>query len=246
MESPKERLKAFLAYLKIGQNKFEKKVGLSIGYINNIKANIGSDTINKIVKCYPELNASWLLTGEGPMLISKSISYSDCIKDSDIQMAAEAPANYGDSKKPSDPPTDSKDVIMIPVLNLDARGGFLSNDAIDTVEYAVGMMPFSREIARDGDIVIPVYGDSMTPKYPAGSMILIRNIPQWREYIEYGASYVLELADERRLIKNIQKASTADRFLLESVNPKYEPAEIAISFVKNIFRVLMTVRRETL
>jgi heme-degrading monooxygenase HmoA len=64
----KERLILFLAYLGIGQTKFESKVGLSRGLINNIKGNISLDSLKKITDYYPELNSEWLTTGEGSML----------------------------------------------------------------------------------------------------------------------------------------------------------------------------------
>lgn len=77
----KKRLLFFLAYLGIGQNKFEEKVGLSIGYINKLKGDMKFNTINKIAIAYPELNTGWLLTGEGHMLKqgipSVSVSISD-------------------------------------------------------------------------------------------------------------------------------------------------------------------------
>jgi hypothetical protein len=67
----KERLIEFLAYLGIGQTKFEEKVGLSRGLINNIKGNISLKTLKKITESYPELNEDWLETGEGKMLKNK-------------------------------------------------------------------------------------------------------------------------------------------------------------------------------
>jgi hypothetical protein len=66
----KERLTEFLAYLKIGQDKFAKNVGLSRGYVNNLKDNITAKTVDKIISVYPELNKDWLLTGKGEMLKS--------------------------------------------------------------------------------------------------------------------------------------------------------------------------------
>lgn len=69
----KERLKEFLTYKDIGQNKFADNVGISAGYINNLKDSIGSKIINKISGAYPELNIGWLLTGEGEMLKDISI-----------------------------------------------------------------------------------------------------------------------------------------------------------------------------
>jgi DNA-binding Xre family transcriptional regulator len=70
----KERLVEFLAYLGMGQTKFEEKVGLSRGFVNNIGENITSKTLKKITEIYPELNTNWLKTGEGKMLRSTSIN----------------------------------------------------------------------------------------------------------------------------------------------------------------------------
>jgi hypothetical protein len=66
----KKRLTEFLAYLKIGQDKFAKNVGLSRGYVNNLKDNITAKTVDKIISVYPELNKDWLFTGRGEMLKS--------------------------------------------------------------------------------------------------------------------------------------------------------------------------------
>lgn len=66
--SIKERLIQFLAYLEIGQTKFEEKVGMSRGHINNMGENLTSKTLSKIKIAYPELNEDWLLTGKGKMI----------------------------------------------------------------------------------------------------------------------------------------------------------------------------------
>jgi len=71
----KKRLIQFLNHLGIGQDKFAKSVGLSRGYVNNIKDNMTLRSVNKIVQVYPELNENWLLTGEGKMLKENNISY---------------------------------------------------------------------------------------------------------------------------------------------------------------------------
>ena len=68
--SIKERLIQFLAYLEIGQTKFEEKVGMSRGHINNMGENLTSKTLSKIKIAYPELNEDWLLTGKGEMIKS--------------------------------------------------------------------------------------------------------------------------------------------------------------------------------
>lgn len=64
----KERLIAFIAYLGIGQGKFEKECGVSNGYVNNIRKSITPEKLQQIALRYPELNTGWLMTGEGEML----------------------------------------------------------------------------------------------------------------------------------------------------------------------------------
>lgn len=162
------------------------------------------------------LSSVWLLTGEGSMLT-------------------------GEQQK-----AEKGEYVDVPILNLDARGGFLANDVTGQPEYAVGCHPISRKIARDGDIIVPVYGDSMYPKYTSGSLILIRHIEQWKEYLEMGAPYVIELQDGQRLIKYIRKGSSNDKLMLHSENQKYEDTEINKTFVRNVFRVIMIVQRDVM
>ena len=138
-----------------------------------------------------------------------------------------------------------KDFVIVPVINLDARGGFATNEELG-MEYATDVMPFSKKIAMAGDVVIPIYGDSMTPKFPSGCMVLIRKIEMWQEYIEYGATYVMELIDGRRIIKNVKKSDNSDNFLLESINPDYQPTDIPKKMIRFVFRVIMSIQRESL
>lgn len=70
-ETVKERLVRFLKYKGIGQAKFADSVGLSRGYVNNIRKSIQPDKIHRIAEIYPEMNTGWLLTGEGDMLKSE-------------------------------------------------------------------------------------------------------------------------------------------------------------------------------
>ena len=143
-------------------------------------------------------------------------------------------------------PTNQSDIINIPVLNLDVRGGLTYNNVVDVEQYTTGMMPFSRTIATDGDVVVPVYGDSMSPRYPSGSHILIRPLPMWREWLELGQSYVLELADYRRTIKIVRKGSTDDTYRLECYNVDYDATEIKKALIEHIWQVLAVVKREVL
>ncbi len=67
-ESVKQRLMTFLKYKNLSQSKFEKVVGLSNGYLSQLRHAPGVDKISMIISTFPELNKEWLLTGEGEML----------------------------------------------------------------------------------------------------------------------------------------------------------------------------------
>lgn len=64
----KERLLAFIEKKRISKSEFERRSGLSNGYVKNIGDSIGSKILENILKAYPDLNRDWLLTGEGEML----------------------------------------------------------------------------------------------------------------------------------------------------------------------------------
>ena len=70
METLKTRLIAFMKSKGLSQRRFEEAVGLSNGYVNNIRTTIGAGTLQKILGKFPELNQNWLITGEGEMLVA--------------------------------------------------------------------------------------------------------------------------------------------------------------------------------
>lgn len=134
----------------------------------------------------------------------------------------------------------------VPVIDLDSKGGFLSNELTDMSEHITGTMPFSTDIAHEGDFFMPVSGDSMSPKFPAGCMVLLREIEMWREYLELGLTYTLLLKDGRRVIKEVREGSDRDHVTLCSVNPSYDPVEVARSFISRVFMVVLCIRKEVI
>lgn len=67
-----ERLNYLIVnYLKTNISEFESKINVGRGVIYNAinkSRNIGLDNIQKILTHCPEINADWLLTGEGAMI----------------------------------------------------------------------------------------------------------------------------------------------------------------------------------
>lgn len=139
-------------------------------------------------------------------------------------------------------PVTTEEVVMVPLYNLDARGGFGTNEVLEP-EYVDTLMPFSCSMARPGDIAIHVYGNSMYPKYPNGTILLIRQLETWYEYVELGAAYVIETTDGQRYLKNVCGAEREGFFLLKSINPEFDPSEMPKTLIRHMFRVVASLER---
>lgn len=66
----KDRILFWIENQNMSVSAFERKCGLSVGYVSNLKPNTNSKKINDILNAFPNLNREWLLTGEGEMLLS--------------------------------------------------------------------------------------------------------------------------------------------------------------------------------
>lgn len=102
----KDRLLAFIEYAGIKKASFEKKVGLSNGFVDKMGDNTRLSNLEKISNVYPELNVNWLRTGEGEMLKS----------DGKIQ-----PMN--------------EDGMSLPLIPINAMAGALTGTDVSFMEY---------------------------------------------------------------------------------------------------------------
>lgn len=212
----KDRILEFISYKNITIAEFERNVDLANGYIKKFKGSIGSDKLNNIVSFYPELNIGWLITGNGEMLKSEA------------------------STIPT-PPNNNNAINykLVPLLNLDAVGGIHSPNVVPgDREYADQLIPFTD--AQEGDVALTVSGESMSPTCPPGSRVLIRQIPQWREYFGYGNIFVLLLTDGRRILKEVQKypEDSKNYILCKSHNDKYPEEELPKNMIASVWKVI--------
>ena len=218
-----DRLDAYMRHKGYSDTYIQGLCGLSNGTLNKSRGK-GRDLSRRatelILNKLQDINRVWLTTGVGVMELDKP--------------------------SPPTKPPGNEDTIFIPVVNLDSRGGMAFNEEVQTETYMTGRLPFPTSIAHHGDVVIPIYGDSMEPTYKAGSLVLIREVELWREYLEFGCTYVIGLVDDRRVIKTVMAGNDADHFLLVSINPAYQPQEIAKDIIRSVWRVIASVRREAL
>lgn len=66
-----ENLIKYMEYKGLNDNQVTTDCRLSVGLINKArrgKSDLGRNTVEKILKSYPDLNRDWLITGKGEML----------------------------------------------------------------------------------------------------------------------------------------------------------------------------------
>lgn len=210
------RLKTFLKYIKVSEGSFENQCGLANGFVSHVGDSIRKASLQKILNVFPDLNEKWLITGVGTML-----------KD----------GNQAEEKKENEDNTIN--YRLVPLMNIDSVGGMHSgNTEIDTSEYIRGMIPFTE--AKEGDICIMESGNSMYPTIPSGSLLLIREVPTWKEYIGYGNIFVILLKDGRRITKEITRYDEDPKnyVLCVSHNERVPAEELPKSMIVGVWKVI--------
>lgn len=89
----------------------------------------------------------------------------------------------------------------------------------EKAEYFVNYKPFN-----DCTAYLPVYGDSMYPRYASGEIIAVREVTNF-EVLQWGEAYVVmanEKANHLRSIKMIYEHADRNKLILRSSNPNFK------------------------
>ena len=169
----KGRILLFIKSLGIGQRKFEINCELSNGYINNLKATPSARVLQKIFSKYPELNKTWLLSGDGKM-ISKITNQ---------QIESNSTMN------------------LLPLISIDAIAGFptTDNDGISLEDCELYNVP--EFVSKGAQYLIRVSGSSMYPNYNNGDILACRKIEDIT-FFQWGKVYVLD-TNQGALVKRL-------------------------------------------
>ena len=135
------------------------------------------------------------------------------------------------------PPTEEEiSQEMVLVIPTGARAGTLADFSISTEAYECERMVTP---IKGADFAIQVTGDSMSPEYPSGSVILIKKINE-KAFIEWGKTYVLD-TENGAVIKNIRRTDNPEVIECVSLNPAYQPFSMETKYVNGWYRVLMVL-----
>jgi phage repressor protein C with HTH and peptisase S24 domain len=135
------------------------------------------------------------------------------------------------------PPTEEEiSQEMVLVIPTGARAGTLADFSISTEAYDCERMVTP---IKGADFAIQVTGDSMSPEYPSGSVILIKKINE-KAFIEWGKTYVLD-TENGAVIKNIRRTDNPEVIECVSLNPAYQPFTMETRYINGWYRVLMVL-----
>lgn len=207
-EGVKERLVAFLKHKKLSQGKFEKSIGASNAFVNNIRQSIQPDRLYKIAMLYPELNIAWLMVG-----------------DLGGKMLNENPALKAESAKPV------SGSVSLPLIPFDAVAG--PGDPVYEDERIEDYYTVSE--FKDSDFLIRVKGDSMTPRYTGGDLLACKKIPITEVYFfQYGRCYVILTRSQGAMVKRIQPSEKDGWIKCVSDNVKYAPFDVPMEDIVSV------------
>ncbi len=213
-----ERIEQFIIDQSIKVSNFEVKIGASNGTIRRAiknKTDIQSKWITLILDNYPILNATWLLTGKGKMLVSdpykKEISNKPLILEDSCE-------NYKHKSVPF------WDLPVSAGLSLTEIKGKKEADG-----YIVGLP--GADIAEN---LFPVTGMSMEPEITDGAIIGVRKIDNW-ETLNTARIYLI-ITREDRMIKRIEH-DLENNDILWCLSPNYARFKIFKSDIIEIQRV---------
>lgn len=135
------------------------------------------------------------------------------------------------------PPTNEEiDQEMVLVIPTGARAGTLADFSTSVAQYDCERMVTP---IKGADFAIQVTGDSMSPEYPSGSVILIKKINE-NAFIEWGKTYVLD-TENGAVIKNIRRTDNPQVIECVSLNPAYQPFTMDTKYINGWYRVLMVL-----
>lgn len=217
-----ERFEIIIKDLFAGNKRaFAMHVNVSPTVVENVvgsrKGKPSFDFLNKVC-ANANISPSWLLTGEGPMLVEES----------NARLAGLLPDR-----------SESMPVKYVPVS---AHASFIENiDSSGPLDF-INVFPAAHE-REDADnlYVFDVSGDSMSPTIQDGAQILTRRIP--RKHWHYAEGVVVAVYGEFVVVKRILKNGLAsdNRLLLGSDNPRYSSMEIQEADLRGLFKAIRII-----
>ena len=127
--------------------------------------------------------------------------------------------------------------VLVPLLPVVAQGGSLSEFEDSAMEYECEKIITP---VKDATLAMTVAGDSMSPEYPNGSKIFIKEIND-KAFIDWGQTFVLDTVNGI-VVKNVYPCKIDDKQVTcHSINPNYPDFNVFKVDIRAWYRVLAVI-----
>lgn len=210
----RERLEKLVEYYGNGnKSKFAKMLGVKAQTINTWIARDSYDIELIFAKC-DNVNASWLLTGEGEML-----------RDTDKET-----------------PAINDHYIGAPYFNVDFIGGFdlIVNEQTINPDFYINYPPYN----KDGVVWCNLTGHSMEPEISNGDIIALKEVNTPIQYLPAGEIYGIVTEEFRTVKRiRISQHPGYVILIPSNKSDEYCEQEIPIEMILKVYAVLGSIRK---
>lgn len=221
------RMQDYLTYKDIKPAQAETAIGVSNGTLSKPFKNgttIKTDTLEKFLKIYTDINKEWLLTGDSSMI---------------REMENNTPASV--FKLRTDRIQEEQD---IPLYNLEASAGLVELFQNQGDQTPIDTIHIPNLPKCDGAVFVT--GDSMYPLLKSGDIIAYKQIHDIGNEIFWGEMYLVSVevsGEEYISVKYIQKSDKGDDYIkLVSQNEHHQPKDILLKKVRALALVKASIR----
>ena len=126
----------------------------------------------------------------------------------------------------------------VPLLPIFAQAGSLTgwSEGVEEVKCERVISP-----VKDVDMAVHIYGESMYPDIPNGSVVYVRRVSG--RIIDFGHAYILDTVDGP-VLKYLTPGSDDEHVRCQSANhdPKFAPFEVLKEDILGMYKVVMCMR----
>lgn len=218
----KERLTVYIKHTGLSARAFARRAELPETFVSSMRNSTSAEKINLILEKFPDLNRTWLMTGEGEMLNSYKM---------------ESNAEFIGRVKPA----TIDELPMVRYFEVTPTATFQEFCAGMSEEPTmINVMPAHGEHIDDSYCAFEIYGESMAPQIQNGARVLCQEIrpTAWHQIrggvvvIAYGNEFVI-----KRILRNdLDRNNT---LTLGSDNPDFpEQHRVQLADIRCIFRAV--------
>lgn len=220
MRDVKERFKEIRISNELSQKEFAEKLGTSQGVISDIEHGRKGISRNVLLALGTEfnINATWVLTGEGDMFLPRQISAFKTAEQT-INSVNEALIKNAESidETITQPQELNQNDFVVPILDQSLSAG--KGQLLPDDDTPIGYIAVPKELKRYGNKLAAIYvnGDSMEPTLQRGDLVVCDSCG-W----DGDGIYALRM-DGCGYVKRL--ARKPGKLVVISDNPKYETWE---------------------